>query len=163
MYQKTHFAESLENVIQRLLVAGRKSILVFTRFVEEAQYLSETLGNKAAVVSSKTDKLKRAKILQAFKSRRILVVANVGILTTGFDYPELDTIVIARPTMSLGLYYQMVGRALRPYPGKEGWIVDLCGNYDRFGRVDKLKLEQTRPGLYAIFSGNKQLTNVYFN
>lgn len=163
LYQKTHFAESLENVIQRLILAGRKSILVFTRFVEEAKYLSETFGDKASVVSSKTDKLKRAKILQAFKTRHILVVANVGILTTGFDYPELDTIVIARPTMSLGLYYQMIGRALRPYPGKKGWIIDLCGNYDRFGRVDQLRLIQTKPGLYAIFSGEKQLTNVYFN
>lgn len=163
LYQKTHFAENLENVIQRLLLAGRKSILVFTRFVEEAQYLSDALGNKAAVISAKTEKLKRAKILQDFKSQRILVVANVGILTTGFDYPELDTIVLARPTMSLGLYYQMVGRALRPYPDKKGWIIDLCGNYERFGRVDQLKIMQTKPGLYAIFSGNNQLTNVYFN
>ena len=163
LYRKTHFAESLENVIQRLILAGRKSILVFTRFVEEAEFLSDTIGDKAAVVSAKTEKQKRVKILQAFTSQRILVVANVGILTTGFDFPALDTIVIARPTMSLALWYQMVGRALRPFPNKQGWIVDLCGNYERFGRVDQLKLGQTKPGLYAIFSGNKQLTNVYFN
>ena len=101
-------------------------------------------------------------ILSSFKAGKINVVANVGVLTTGFDYPELDTIVLARPTMSLALYYQMVGRAIRPCPNKQGWIVDLCRNYDRFGRVDDLNLVETSPGIWAVFSGSRQLTNVYF-
>ena len=83
----------------------------------------------------------REKVLSDFRAGRINVVANVGVLTTGFDYPELDTIVIARPTMSLSLWYQMVGRAIRPYPGKLGWIVDLGGNYGRFGRVEDLEMK----------------------
>jgi DNA repair protein RadD len=57
----------------------------------------------------------------------------------------------------------MVGRAIRPPETKDvGWIVDLCGNYRRFGRVDDLEIRQTKPGLYAVFSGQKQLTNVFF-
>lgn len=161
-YKEIKFNDTLENIIQRLLVAGRTSILVFTRFIEEAEYLVRALGARAAVVSSNTEKSKRAAILQAFKSKRINVVANVGVLTTGFDFPELATVVLARPTMSLALYYQMVGRAIRPYEGKTSWIVDLCGNYKRFGRVEDLQIRETKPGIHAIFSGQRQLTNVYF-
>jgi len=91
-------------------------------------------------------------------------VANVGVLTTGFDYPELDTIVLARPTMSLGLYYQMVGRGIRPHKNKPaGWVVDLCGNVKRFGKVEDLRLTEPKPKLYQIESNGKTLTNVYFN
>ena len=91
------------------------------------------------------------------------VVANVGVLTTGFDFPALDCVVLARPTRSLSLYYQMVGRAIRPYEGKTGWVVDLCGTFRRFGRVDELEIREPRPYQYAVFSGTEQLTNVYFD
>ena len=82
-------------------------------------------------------------------------MANVGVLTTGFDYPELDTVVMARPTMSLAMWYQIVGRAIRPHPSKEcGWIVDLCGNIKR--------LFDSGNGKWAVFSNGRQLTNVRF-
>lgn len=161
-YKEIKFNDSLENVVQRLLVAGRTSILVFTRFIEEAEYLVKACGGNAAVVSSKMSKSDRETILRLFKAKKINVVANVGVLTTGFDFPELATVVLARPTMSLALYYQMCGRAIRPFPGKVSWVVDLCGNYKRFGRVECLQLKQTRPGIWAVFSGQKQLTNVFF-
>lgn len=161
-YKEIKFNDSLENIVQRLLVAGRTSILVFTRFIEESEYLARSLGSQAAVVSSETSKSDREAILRAFKEKKIAVVANVGVLTTGFDFPELSTIVLARPTMSLALYYQMCGRAIRPYQDKVSWIVDLCGNYKRFGRVDDLYLRETKPGIWAVFSGYKQLTNIYF-
>lgn len=161
-YREIKFNDSLENIIERLLAAGRKSVLVFTRFVEEADHLVQALGGKAAVVSGSTAKTERERILSRFKAGSVNVVANVGVLTTGFDFPALATIVVARPTRSLGLWYQMCGRAIRPYVGKVSWIVDLCGNYERFGRVDELSLMQTRPGIWAVFSGRRQLTNVYF-
>lgn len=161
-YREIKFNDTLENIIQRLLVAGRKSILVFTRFVDEARHLARTLGAGAAVVSGDTPKADREKILRLFKEKKISVVANVGVLTTGFDFPELATVVLARPTMSLALYYQMCGRAIRPYEDKISWVVDLCGNYRRFGRVDDLELRQPRPGIWAIYSGQRQLTNIFF-
>lgn len=161
-YQEIKFNDTLENIVQRLLVAGRTSVLVFTRFIDEADFLARALGSRAAVVSSNTPRQQREAILKAFKAKKINVVANVGVLATGFDFPELATVVLARPTMSLALYYQMVGRAMRPYEGKTSWIVDLCGNYKRFGRVEDLQVRETRPGIYAVFSGNRQLTNVYF-
>ena len=160
-YKEVDFQGHLLDIVRRLLAVGRKSILVFTRFVEEAEYLVRSLGS-GAVVSGKTGKVDRERVIKSFKAGDIPVVANVGVLTTGFDYPELATIVIARPTMSLALYYQMVGRGIRPYPGKTGWVVDLCDNYDRFGRVEDLRVECGRPGLWAVFNGNRQLTNVWF-
>lgn len=164
-YREIKFNDTLDNIIRRLLVAGRDSILVFTKFVDEAENLVRTLGTEAAVVSSQMDMSERDRILRDFKAKRIKVVANVGVLTTGFDFPELATVVLARPTRSLALYYQMVGRAIRPHVSKqEGWIVDLCGNYRRFGRVDELEIRETKPGLYAVFNGSRQqqLTNVFF-
>lgn len=161
-YREIKFNDTLENIIQRLLVAGRTSILVFTRFIEEAEYVARNCGASAAVVSSDTSKADREAILRLFKQKKISIVANVGVLTTGFDFPELSTVVLARPTMSLALYYQMCGRAIRPYKDKVSWVVDLCGNYKRFGRVDELMMRQTKPGIWAVFSGYRQLTNVYF-
>lgn len=161
-YRDIRFNDTLENIVHRLLVAGRKNILVFTRFVEEAQHLIKALGAGAAAVSGDTPKADRERILNDFKEGRLSVIANVGVLTTGFDFPALATVVLARPTMSLALYYQMCGRAIRPYEDKVSWIVDLCGNYQRFGRVDDLELRQTSPGLWAVFNGPRQLTNVYF-
>ena len=162
-YREIKFNDSLANVVERLLAAGRRSVLVFTRFVEEAEHLVSALGGKAAVVSGTTAKAEREAVLARFKAGRVSVVANVGVLTTGFDFPELATIVVARPTRSLALWYQMCGRAIRPYPDKVSWVVDLCGNYDRFGRVDELTLQQNRPGAWAVYSRGRQLTNVYFN
>lgn len=161
-YREIKFNDSLENIIRRLLVAGRSSVLVFTRFIDEANHIARTFSDCAAVVSSDTSKTDRENILRLFKNKKIKVVANVGVLTTGFDFPELATVVLARPTMSLSLYYQMCGRAIRPFPGKVSWVFDLCGNYKRFGRVDDLELRQKKPGIWAVFTGAKQLTNVYF-
>ena len=91
------------------------------------------------------------------------MVSNVGTLTTGFDYPELDTIILARPTKSLALYYQMVGRAIRPHKGKEGWVVDLGGSYRRFGNVADLRIEcPAGTSKWAVYSRGRQLTNVSF-
>lgn len=162
-YRDTKFNDSLENIVRRLLRAGRESVLVFTRFIEEARYLADSLGYEAAIVSGDTPKKNRKAILERFKRGQLKVVANVGVLTTGFDFPALATVVMARPTMSLAMWYQICGRAIRPYPGKTSWIVDLCGNYKRFGKVDALHLRDTSGrGAWAVFSGNKQLTNVWF-
>lgn len=88
---------------------------------------------------------------------------NLKVNTTGADYTELDTVVMARPTMSLAMWYQIVGRAIRPHPSKEcGWIVDLCGNIKRFGEVSDLRLFDSGNGKWAVFSNGRQLTNVRF-
>lgn len=162
-YKRANFYGSIEEIVGRLLKAGRTRILVFTRFTTEAQHLSRKFGDIAGFVCGETPKRERERLLADFKAERLHVMCNVGVLTTGFDYPELDTIVMARPTRSLALWYQIVGRALRPYDGKDGWVVDLCGTYNRFGRVEDLVIRDDEGrGRYEIYSGNRQLSFIYF-
>ena len=165
-YERIDFYGFLVSIVRRLLKpkvgSKRKGILVFTRFLKEAERLAKSIPG-TAIVSGDTPKATREMILRQFKAGEIPVVANVGVLTTGFDYPELDTIVMARPTMSLALWYQIVGRAIRPYPSKEaGWIVDLCGNIKRFGEIKDLRLVDGGNGKWAVYSKGRQLTNVRF-
>lgn len=163
-YLRTNMQLHLVDIVMRLLhpKSGeqRKGILVFTRFVEEAEYLASQIQG-AEVVTGDTPKDVREDIINRFRTGEVKVVCNANVLTTGFDYPELDTIVIARPTMSLALYYQIVGRAIRPHPDKpSAWIVDLCGNYQRFGRVETLKLDKDKKHQWCITQQGHQLTNV---
>jgi DNA repair protein RadD len=151
------FDQKLEKVVRRLIEVGRGSILVFTRFVQEAERLATALGG--AVVTAKTPKAEREAILADFKRGAIKVCANVGVLATGFDYPELDTVVLARPTMSLSVYYQQVGRGIRPHPSKEScWVVDMVDLSSQFGRVEELTIHEDP---WRICTGIKPLTNTY--
>ena len=169
-YERIGFKDQLSSTTIRVLHpkngVPRKGVLVFTRFIDEAEVLVAKLKSvsiNAAIVTGETPKREREAVLADFQSGRIKVVANVGTLTTGFDYPELDTVILGRPTMSLALYYQMVGRAIRPSANKIGWVVDMCGNYKRFGSVADLRVECPANSIrWMITSRGRQLTNVFF-
>lgn len=163
-FQYVNMYNYLVSIVRRLQNAGRKSILVFAHNVAEAMALQGAIVNCECVTGNTPD-VERKSILERFKAGALQVVVNVGVLTTGFDYPELETIVLGRPTMSLALYYQMVGRAIRPCEGKKAWIVDLCGNINRFGYVENLWLDQPSAGMWRVSGycgGWKQLTNIFF-
>jgi DNA repair protein RadD len=88
---------------------------------------------------------------------------NVGVLTTGFDYPELEAVLMARSTMSLALYYQIIGRVMRPHKNKEsGWFVDLGGNVDLFGKIETMQIKVNAKGQHYIVNNGRQLTDVSF-
>lgn len=113
-YERSGFYDQLTSTTLRVLKPKnkipRKGVLVFTRFTEEAERLTDKLQRKginSAIVTGETPKKEREAILEKFKDGTIKVVSNVGVLTTGFDYPALDTVILARPTKSLSLYYQM--------------------------------------------------------
>lgn len=168
--KQTNFGDYLLSIVQRLLHPKdgkpRRGILVFTKYLEECEALVKRLPS-CSLVSGSTPKKERDEILENFKHGCNNILVNVGVLTTGFDYPELDTIVMARPTMSLALYYQIIGRGIRPHPSKKSlWFVDLCGNIKRFGKVEDLHLAESNPGEYIITGcpdgTTKQLTQVYF-
>ena len=165
-YKRIDFYSWLVQIVKRVMQpkSGKKrnGILVFTRFIREANRLASEIEG-CAMVSGDTPKSEREQILEGFKAGEIKVVVNVGVLTTGFDYPELDTVIMARPTKSLSLWYQIVGRAIRPSPLKEkGWVVDLCGNLNRFGKVQDLQLVEPKPNMWQVQSNGRQLTNVLF-
>lgn len=161
-FRELDFAGKLERVVLRLLEINRKGVLVFTRFLEEGNHLVKRIPG-VTTVSAETPSAERDRILKEYRAGKIRVVANVGVLTTGFDYPELDTVVLARPTMSLGLYYQMVGRVVRPHPSKAyAMVVDMVGLMEQFGRVEDLRIESSGRQKWHVASNGKQLTNVLF-
>lgn len=170
-YDRTKFYDRLAVTTLRVLRpkdgSTRNGVLVFTRFTREADHLVQILqseGISAAAVSAQTPKKERDSIVAGFKNGKIKVVANVGVLQTGFDHPALDTIILARPTKSLAWFYQAVGRAIRPYPDKHGWVIDLAGSYRQFGPVSDLQICVEKPNtqLYCVASHGRQLTNKLF-
>jgi DNA repair protein RadD len=162
-YKTINFPDSIIKYTNNLL-KYRKNVLVFTRFVQEAEYLIKHIPN-SAVVHAKTPDKERVRILREFKAGIIKVVCNVSVLAVGFDYPELECIVLARPTMSLRLYYQMIGRGVRPHRDKEhAWVVDMADNIRLFGHVEDLTLKNEGNDKWVIVNGatGKKLTNEYF-
>jgi superfamily II DNA or RNA helicase len=88
---------------------------------------------QAEVISSETSKSERDELVTKFKSGEIKILCNVDIFSEGFDCPDIDFVQIARPTLSLSKYLQMVGRATRFFPGKIGYVLDNAGLYYHFG------------------------------
>lgn len=153
-FNRVNFAGAIAGIVKRLQHpkrgGKRHGILVFTRFVEDAKDIASVVS-KSATISGETPKKERERILTDFQKGEIEVLTNSGVLTTGYDYPALDTVVIARPTMSLSLYTQMVGRVLRISKRKKTpWVVDLGGNLGRFGRIQDTSIQETQKGLYWL-------------
>jgi DNA repair protein RadD len=163
-FREVGFESKLQREVESLLAAGRRNVLVFTRFVAEAEQLAKAIPG-AAVVTGETPMRERARILEDFKAGRTKVCSNVSVLSVGFDFPELETVVLASPTVSLARYYQEVGRAIRPSPGKaSALVVDLVGLVEQFGRVEDLVLEPggKKGDLWVVRSKGRDLTNAYF-
>jgi DNA repair protein RadD len=160
-YKKIDFPRQTAYWAGRLL-AKRKNLLVFSSLIEEANEAARLIPG-ARVLTGKTNPAERSKLLSDFKAGKIRCVINVGVLTTGFDYPELEAVLIARSTMSLALYYQIVGRAMRIHPNKESsWIVDLGGNITFFGKIETMKVIVDEKGLYSVMNNGRHLTNIVF-
>ena len=103
-------------IIDTVLKSAASSILLFANSVVHAQYLAARLhlkGCPAAAVSGQTNRLSRQHFTQKFRSGELRVICNHSVLTTGFDAPKSDMILISRPVLSPVRYMQMVGRGLR--------------------------------------------------
>lgn len=98
------------------MAGDRKAWLVFCTGVKHAHHIADVLhdqGIAADCVTGETPKKERAQMLDDFKSGKLRAITNANVLTTGFDYPDIDLIAMLRPTMSPGLYVQMAGRGMR--------------------------------------------------
>ncbi|MBM4951800.1 DEAD/DEAH box helicase [Vibrio parahaemolyticus] len=123
----------VEQIIQ--YARERKGVMIFTATVRHAQEIRGLLPEgETAIVIGDTPTPERDAIIQAFKNREIKYLVNVSVLTTGFDAPHVDLIAILRPTESVSLYQQIVGRGLRLSEGKnECLVLDYAGNsYDLY-------------------------------
>ena len=118
------------------LFYNTESILIFACNVEHCIILQTLLkgsGIDSGTILSSTSKFEREVAINKFKSGELKVLINYGVLTTGFDAPKLNSLIIARPTSSIVLYSQMVGRALRgPKNGGNAVnkVIDLRDNFD---------------------------------
>jgi DNA repair protein RadD len=131
--------------------ADRKACLIFSSGVQHGQHIVETLerehGIRCGFVTGETATSERDETLTRFKAGELKYLCNVNVLTTGFDAPHIDCVALLRPTMSPGLYYQMVGRGFRLHPSKENCLVlDFGGNVLRHGPVDQIRITQRESG-----------------
>ncbi len=131
-----------QDMLSKLLYAyethskGKKT-LIFNNGINTSLHVYDTFkaaGYPVEHLDNTNSKKERAKILKWFKETPNAILSSVSILTTGFDEPTVDTIILNRATKSLTLYYQMIGRGSRILEGKSTFkIIDLGNNLHRFG------------------------------
>lgn len=147
------------------LTRDRKSVLIFTASVDHCKHVAEKIqafsGNECALVTGDTSPAERAEIIARFKGEFITAdlfgtpkpplkfLANVNVLTCGFDAPNTDCVVMLRPTNSPGLLIQCAGRGTRlsPETGKSNCLfLDYGGNILRHGPLDMIKVKEPGSG-----------------
>ena len=123
----------------------RNACLIFASSIQHGKHIVDVLADEHGVecgfVCGETPALERDLTLARFKTGKLKYLCNVNVLTTGFDAPHIDCVALVRPTMSPGLFYQMVGRGFRLHPSKESCLVlDFGGNVLRHGPVDDIRI-----------------------
>jgi len=145
--KKFNNIESVSQVVAatRPMILNREQSLVFCINIKHSEAMAEAYSDAGIVAKAIHSKLslgERDSILKEFKKGKIKMLTNPDMLTTGFDHPPVDTIVLARATQSQNLYKQIVGRALRQYTNKDNAVIlDCAGVIDNLG----LPLDPIRP------------------
>ena len=120
--------------------AGRQTI-IYAISKDHAHNLTTVFNNAgiaATVMLSETPPEERASAIESFSNGTLQALVNVAVATEGFDLPDASCVVLTRPTMSLALYLQLVGRGLRPKSdGGDCLILDLAGNAEIHGLPDE--------------------------
>jgi DNA repair protein RadD len=135
-------AETTRRAIDEAVAFGkdRKSWLAFCSGVEHAYHVRDEIRLRqfvAETITGATPSEERRRILEDFKAGHIRCVTNANVLTTGFNCPSVDMLLMLRPTASTSLYVQMVGRGSRNAPGKDNCLVlDFAGLIRTHGPVD---------------------------
>lgn len=137
-YKQEQLAEAIDNPHRNMCVvnafldlASTKKTVVFAANIAHARNLASSFATQARtevrIVLGETIDDERKQILQDFKSGKVQVIINVGVLTEGFDEPTIEAIILARPTRSSLLYTQIVGRGTRLSDGKPNcMIIDVA-------------------------------------
>ena len=140
--------QSCRDAVERL--KDRRSWLFFCAGVDHANAARDELGKlgiRAGCVTGETPAGDRDRMLRQFKAGELQCLTNANVLTTGFDAPCVDAVVMMRPTLSTSLYVQMLGRGTRLHPGKANCLVlDYAGNVRRHGPVDAIEVRGGKSG-----------------
>lgn len=117
-------------------LAGDKQAIAYTYNVASAERLADELNSNGIVskaVSGQTPKDERQKIIEEYRAGNVQVVTNAELFTEGLDLPNVDCVIMLRPTQSLSLYLQFSMRCMNPRKNKTAIIIDHVGNVNRFG------------------------------
>lgn len=120
-------------------LAYGKQAIVYCAAITQSQNLCNEFnsnGITAAHIDAKTPKAKRSEIIEKFRTGVIKVLSNVDLISEGFDVPDCEVSILARPTKSLTLYIQQAMRCMRYKPDKRSIIIDHTDNWERFGLPD---------------------------
>jgi DNA repair protein RadD len=137
----------IKNIVE--MAEERSGVMIFTSSVNHAIEIMQQLPPfVSALVTGETASQDREEIISAFKDQKLKYLVNVSVLTTGFDAPHVDVIAILRPTESVSLYQQIIGRGLRLSPGKSDCLIlDYTGQgHDLYSPL----IEENRPNSAAI-------------
>lgn len=120
--------------------ARGRSAIVFPVNIEHSKRLVDEFnaaGYAAEHIDCETPKAERTSAMERFRTGALTILSSVGVLTEGFDAPRAEVCILARPTKSLSLHLQMIGRVLRPFAGKQRALVHChAGNLLRHGFAD---------------------------
>lgn len=135
-------------------IAKGMQAVVYTYSIDSAHKIAAEFneaGITARSVNGKTPQDMRDHIVRMFRDQRIKILVNVNLFTEGVDLPNVDCVIMARPTASLALYLQFSMRCLNPRPGKTAIIIDHANNFKSFGYPD-----DDRDWKQAIKSGKQK-------
>ncbi|GKQ42944.1 DEAD/DEAH box helicase [Companilactobacillus sp. RD055328] len=117
-------------------LANGKQAIAYTYNVASAEKLAHefnSVGISTKAVSGNTPKEERNQIIEAYRNGDIQIVTNAELFTEGLDLPNVDCVIMLRPTQSLSLYLQFAMRSMNPRKDKTAVIIDHVGNVNRFG------------------------------
>jgi superfamily II DNA or RNA helicase len=137
MDQPTITGDAVQHYLR--LARGKRAVVFAVNRIHSQRAVSQFLaaGVPAEHVDGETPTEQRDAAIDRFARGQTLILSNVDLFGEGFDLPAIEAVILLRPTQSLGLYLQQVGRALRPSPGKEHAIIlDHAGNVARHGMPD---------------------------
>lgn len=141
----------------------REHVLGFCTGVEHAKHCAEfaqARGWSADYVTGEMSACERDAKIDAFKAGKTRYLFNAMLLTTGFDFPSIDCIILLRPTKSTGLYVQTLGRGLRNDGKKANTLVlDFAENIKRHGPIDQIKIKKKRGKSEVSVAPVKECTN----
>lgn len=159
MDEKLNVPQSIKRLYESVVkhADGKKGI-VYAIDIDHAQMIAayyKAMGIKAVALDSKTPAKTRQRMVEAFRKGELDCMVNVNLFDEGFDCPDVEYIQMARPTLSLAKYLQMVGRGLRinhKQKDKVCMIIDNVGNYRKFGLPDR---ERNWSSMYAGLRAGK--------
>ncbi len=156
--EQNQISKHIYGLCQRMEKA--KHILVFVDSIDYAEEMASHIPNSVAI-HSKLNSSTRDEYVSGFVSGKYRVAINVGVLAVGFDFPQLQVIIHARPTNSVRIWYQTIGRIVRIHPDKKICVVmDLSGNLKKFGKIEDLTyVHDPRFGYYLRNASRILTTN----